>query len=78
MVTECANPGCRRPFHKFTGGRIYQVDHRGPAGHLIEFFWLCPDCAATVSVVETGDGAARLISREAHPSRAVTNLAESA
>lgn len=60
MVTKCANPSCSSPFRYFRGGRLFlleptvpgqchELDFReGP--HRGEFFWLCEQCALTMTI----------------------------
>lgn len=65
MLAKCANPNCSNEFHYLRKGRLYQVvvdpvkgplplgpqlvqEARGP--QRIEHYWLCDDCAATMTL----------------------------
>lgn len=63
MIAKCANPECGAPFRYLREGRIFQVD-RDPCGrrivgpflisegppHQLEHFWLCGECARTLTL----------------------------
>jgi len=61
VISRCANPSCGEPFVYFRGGKLFILD-AGPimqsegAGttdrpHRREHFWLCGDCAPTMTIV---------------------------
>jgi hypothetical protein len=65
MLTKCANPNCTNEFHYLRKGRVYQVvvdAERGPLPfgpqlvaepkrpQRIEHYWLCDECAATMTL----------------------------
>jgi hypothetical protein len=65
MISTCANPACKKPFHYLRGGRLYRFDSPCPGAHSDDvgnavyktkpgrcavFFWLCSKCAATLSL----------------------------
>jgi len=61
MLQKCANPGCTTPFRYLRNGKLFQVeiDRRGDiqitpvARHgpvKMEYFWLCDDCATSVTI----------------------------
>ena len=72
MVSKCANPECKVPFRYFHQGKLFRLetesgfDRRRELGvdsemkkpiRRIEFFWLCEDCAAKMTLVsEKGVG----------------------
>jgi len=74
MVSKCANPECSTPFLYFRHGRLFRVEvqpsrERGESleadlsvrkpERRIEFFWLCEECAATMTLnAEKGIGVA--------------------
>jgi hypothetical protein len=68
MIATCANPACNIPFHYFRSGQISMVeandnhvDPRSRTDHpkrRIEYFWLCGECAPTMHLMRTTDGAA--------------------
>ncbi len=60
MISHCANPDCKLPFHYLKGGRLYRFDLRHPSApctdvpnsicsrkpsHAAVFFWLCEQCS---------------------------------
>ena len=62
MITKCANELCGEPFLFFRGGKLFIVDvasnpqPRDPgtadrAPQKLEHFWLCEQCAATMTLV---------------------------
>ena len=65
MISHCANPDCRLPFHYLRGGRLYRFDIRHPStpcsdvpnaicntnpSHATVFFWLCEQCSSQYSL----------------------------
>ncbi len=64
MLSKCANPDCNTPFHYLREGRLYQIDTASdgerdgaapsPAepkrAHKVEFFWLCGQCAQSMTL----------------------------
>lgn len=65
MISHCANPDCKVPFHYLRGGRLYRFDIRHPSipcsdvpnaicntnpSHAAVFFWLCEQCASQYSL----------------------------
>ncbi len=63
MVSQCANPGCSAPFHYLRDGKVFQLQirqgqtsepqlvSRSKAPARVEHFWLCADCAASVTLL---------------------------
>ena len=63
MLTKCANPGCFNHFLYMNEGKVFRFEQRckshGDFGsdptqkiaRTVEFFWLCSNCAATMTVV---------------------------
>jgi len=47
MVAKCANPSCNTPFLYLSDGRLFRFETR--VGKY-EYFWLCADCAAKMSL----------------------------
>lgn len=77
MLDKCANPGCLRAFHSLSQGRLFlkvcdcAYVPRGREMSLwpdcpnpLEYFWLCGNCAHTLSVVF--DPAGRPLIRPRH------------
>ena len=65
MVSKCANPSCSMPFLYLSEGTLFRLDSGGAAAtgpsfdheagmshrdRHIEFFWLCNDCAARLTL----------------------------
>ena len=59
MLSKCANPGCTAPFLYLHEGRLFRLDTgtESTAGqttqktvHKLEFFWLCDECAAKLTL----------------------------
>jgi hypothetical protein len=60
MVTNCINPGCRRPFRYSSEGKLFLLEpsRHGPAEMLqendasqsMECFWLCASCCTTLTL----------------------------
>jgi hypothetical protein len=65
MISHCANPNCRIPFHYLRGGRLYRFDIKSPSppcndvpnaicslkpSSAAVFFWLCDHCLANYSL----------------------------
>lgn len=58
MLSKCANPECAAPFIYLREGRLYQIDTgAGPQlvtdarpPHHIEYFWLCGQCASSMTL----------------------------
>jgi hypothetical protein len=66
MLSKCANSSCTSSFHYLRDGRLFQME-TGLGGrqmggekkraHRIEYFWLCSDCAAKMTLsYEPGKG----------------------
>lgn len=66
MLSKCANPACATPFRYFHTGKLFRVETSTglerrramgndgePAKPLrrLEFYWLCQDCAETMTLV---------------------------
>lgn len=65
MISHCANPDCKLPFHYLRGGRLYRIDIRHlttpcrdvpnficsmKRSHASVFFWLCEQCSLKFSL----------------------------
>src|SRR5512146_683110 len=59
MISTCANPVCKKPFHYLRGGRLYRFDAPCPHNYSDDvpnaicattrqavFFWLCRSCSS--------------------------------
>ncbi len=65
MLSKCANPQCSEPFIYLRDGRLFQIDTGagpqlvtdGKLPHRIEYFWLCGQCALSMTLAfERGKG----------------------
>jgi hypothetical protein len=65
MVSKCANPACTEPFLYFHRGKLFRLETEGredrrrvmgddtslkKSTRRIEFYWLCADCAETMTL----------------------------
>ena len=58
MLSTCANPACRAPFQYLREGRLYKFEvHSGTTAvtnrkppRKVEHFWLCGECATTMTL----------------------------
>ncbi len=65
MVSKCANPACSEPFLYFHRGKLFRLETEGPQDRRrtlgddtsrkkclrrIEFYWLCEDCAESMTL----------------------------
>lgn len=62
MLSKCANPGCPAPFLYLHQGKLFRLDtsveilvsasvrETTRASRRIEFFWLCNQCAAELTL----------------------------
>ena len=88
MLSKCANPVCTTPFHYLRDGKLFQIDTSlgnpqrvGPqlvaeAGkpHRVEFFWLCAECASTMTLAfQPGKGVVMVPLPGAAPRQAVAS-----
>lgn len=65
MVSQCANPGCGKPFLYLRDGKLFATSRRNGTVEesRIEYFWLCAGCAPVMSLVATVDGHMDLVPR---------------
>ena len=71
MISTCLNPGCNALFRYLSDGRIFTVERfvTSPDGfnreRMIEHYWLCGPCSASMKVVvENGVATAAPIQHE--------------
>ena len=61
MLSKCANPGCPATFLYLHQGKLFRVENEASGSEnldpstkrpaqRVEFFWLCADCAATMTL----------------------------
>lgn len=78
MVSKCANPECSASFRYFHKGKLFKVetaggpDRRRAMGkddehekllRRLEFYWLCEDCAESMTLVFDKDSGITVCSR---------------
>lgn len=75
MISNCANPGCRKPLHYLRGGRVFlfnvPVGQGENAQRLPEHYWLCADCAPHITLVKDERGDVRVAYRPAEDPESV-------
>ncbi len=83
MVYKCFNPACSVPFRYMHEGRLFRFEKRSlsvpmqaeepprKAPSRIEFFWLCDQCADTMSV-SVSDGRVVLVRKLAFAHKAAS------
>jgi len=55
MVSQCANPDCKRKLRYLRDGKIYLFDlHTVTGGTRLEYFWLCGECSKTMILACVG------------------------
>ncbi|HET9792134.1 MAG TPA: hypothetical protein VFR08_12585 [Candidatus Angelobacter sp.] len=80
MVSKCANPSCGALFRSLRSGKLFLVDlprysskpggENGGTfpGRTAEYFWLCDQCCAELTVVVDGSGQAAVAKARASKS----------
>jgi hypothetical protein len=67
MVSRCANPSCDACFKYLHEGRLFQFPAANPATRIrtnsvvIEFWWLCPRCCSSMTLVEDRTQGVKLV-----------------
>jgi hypothetical protein len=52
MVSQCANPDCRRELHYLRDGKVYVFAMSSKAGReRMEHFWLCGECSKSMILI---------------------------
>jgi hypothetical protein len=56
MVSNCANPGCRKPLHYLREGRVFLFNSLPTPGakrqRPLEHYWLCGECAQCMTLMK--------------------------
>jgi hypothetical protein len=65
MVSECANPSCRKPFIYYRHGKLFSVPRAiaSTTRTTIEHFWLCQSCAESMTIEVRQGANPSLVSR---------------
>jgi len=67
VVSRCANPSCEARFKYLHEGRLFQFSSVDPSTdigkhHLkVEYWWLCPRCCSSMTLIQNGSTAAKLV-----------------
>jgi hypothetical protein len=65
MVSQCANPDCRRELHYLRDGKIYQfVLSPKTGGKRLEHFWLCGECSKTMILICVNQSEVKTVGRK--------------
>jgi hypothetical protein len=73
MVDNCANPKCNKPLHYLRDGRVFTFNVTG-AGlsstgqrlQHIEHYWLCGDCADSLTLERVPEAGIKVLPRQTH------------
>jgi hypothetical protein len=69
MISECANPDCRRELRYLRDGKIYQFVLSSKTGSKrLEHFWLCGECSKTMILIRVGQSEVKTVGKERHRS----------
>jgi hypothetical protein len=69
MVSQGANPDCRRELHYLRDGKIYQfVLSPKTGGKRLEPFWLCGECSKTMILICVDQSEVRTVGKNGHRS----------
>src|SRR5436309_2170593 len=66
MVSRCFNPFCSTSFHYLEGGEVFRLEPDGVTSSVpveAEYFWLCNQCASSMTLALLEDGRIVLESR---------------
>ena len=68
MVSQCANPDCRRELHYLREGKIYQfVVRLKTGGKQLEHFWLCGECSKTMILICANQSEVQIVGKDGAP-----------
>jgi hypothetical protein len=59
MLAKCTNPSCSASFRHLAEGGLFRLDTDltlGPSTEAAEYFWLCKDCLAGMTLRLAQDG----------------------
>jgi hypothetical protein len=69
MVSQCANPDCRRELHYLREGKIYQFVLSPKTGSKrLEHFWLCGEFSKTMILICVGQSEVKTVGKDRHRS----------
>lgn len=68
MLAKCANPECSNVFRYHRSGKLFRTQGKeredGSGAATMEHFWLCADCAATMTMAVEPSGRVLVIPRD--------------
>jgi len=59
LLAKCANSSCFASFRRLDEGKLFQLENAqtvGASTNLTEYFWLCQDCSAAMTLRLSQDG----------------------
>ena len=59
MLAKCCNPSCAHSFRYLSDGKLFRLENDPALRHsdpTKEYFWLCPECSATMTLCITPEG----------------------
>lgn len=59
MLAKCCNPSCAHSFRYLTEGKLFHLENdsaRTPTDPSREYFWLCPSCSETMTLMLSNEG----------------------
>ena len=69
MITQCANPDCRRELHYLRDGKIYQFVLSAKVGsERLEHFWLCGECSKSMILICVNKSEVKTVGKDGHRS----------
>jgi hypothetical protein len=69
MISQCANPDCRRELHYLRDGKIYQVVLSAKVGSKrLEHFWLCGECSKSMILICVNKSEVKTVGKDGHRS----------
>ena len=69
MITQCANPDCRRELHYLRDGKIYQFVLSAKVGSKrLEHFWLCGECSKSMILICVNKSEVKTVGKDGHRS----------
>jgi hypothetical protein len=64
MVSQCANPDCRRELRYLRDGKIYHFVLSPKTGSKrLEHFWLCGDCSKTMILICVNQSEVKIVGK---------------
>src|SRR5260370_8242179 len=68
MVSQCANPKCRRELHYLRDGKIYQfVLPANTDSKRLEHFCLCGECSKGMILICVGQAEGKIVGKDGAP-----------